>query len=658
MTSSPPPRPRSFATLLIANRGEIAVRIARTARAMGLRTVAVFSEADADMPHVTAADRAVCIGAGPAADSYLNIEKIIAAARRVGADAVHPGYGFLSENADFCEACAAAGLVFVGPPAAAIRAMADKARAKQMMLAAGVPCVPGYDGEDQSPARLVREADRIGYPVMIKAVAGGGGKGMRLVACAGDFPEALASARSEAAKAFGRGDVLLEKAIVAPRHVEAQVFADQQGNVVHLGDRDCSIQRRHQKVIEEAPAPGLDPSLRRLMAEAAVAAARAVGYVNAGTIEFLVDASDGFYFLEMNTRLQVEHPVTEMVTGLDLVEWQLRVAAGERLPLTQDAIRIRGHAIEARLYAEDPAADFLPQSGEVIAWEPPQGAGVRVDDGLRSGLRISTFYDPMIAKVIGYGRDREQATRRLTLALEDLTLAGLPTNRSFLLACLSHRAFAVGALSTGFIAEHIATTPAQPPSPSIALAAALLYARDADHQPPSLRGWRSAPWDEETIAFDCGGWSGRVGIAIERDGSYCVRVDGKPATVRLPENRGRRCRVQIDGVDEPITAIVSGAELYLTHRSVDFVVRERFTRSRAGETGGSSIVRAPMPGMIAAIIVEPNAHVEKGETLLVLSAMKMEFRVNAPIRGVVTAIHVSVGDQVPIRRALVEIQPD
>jgi geranyl-CoA carboxylase alpha subunit len=586
------------------------------------------------------------------------MERLIDAARRTGADALHPGYGFLSENADFGEACTDAGIVFIGPPARAIRAMADKAQAKEMMLAAGVPCVGGYQGEDQSAALFAREAERIGYPVMIKAVAGGGGKGMRLVGAASDFADALAQARSEAAKAFGRGDVLLEKAIVAPRHVEVQVFADHHGHVVLLGDRDCSIQRRHQKVIEEAPAPGLDPALRRRMGEAAVAATRAVGYVNAGTIEFLVDASGGFYFLEMNTRLQVEHPVTEMVTGLDLVEWQLRVAAGEPLPLQQDAIQIRGHAIEARLYAEDPAADFLPQSGQVIAWEPPQGPGIRVDHGLRSGVRISTFYDPMIAKVIAYGSDRDQAIRRLVLALEDATLAGLPTNRGFLLACLTSPAFAAGALSTSFIAEHVATAEAGPRLETVALAAALLYARLADRQPAALRGWRSAPWDLETLELECGGWSGRVGIAIAGDGTYTAHLDGKTTTVRLPEDRRDRCRVQIDGVDEPITAIGSGAELYLAHHGADFVVRERLTKSEEAATGGSVIVRAPMPGVVVAVNVAKDAQVDKGQTLLVLAAMKMELRIIAPIRGSVAAIHASAGDQVPIRRALVEIRPD
>ena len=653
------PHARPFGTVLIANRGEIAVRIARTARSMGYRTVAVFSEVDADMPHVAAADQAVAIGPAAATLSYLNAARLIEVARRTGADAVHPGYGFLSENAEFAEACAAAGLVFIGPSPAAIRAMADKARAKQLMLASGVPCVPGYDGHDQSPDVLSREAGRIGYPVMIKALAGGGGKGMRLVAALDDFADALASAKSEAVKAFGRGDVLLEKAIVAPRHVEVQVFADSHGHVVHLGDRDCSIQRRHQKVIEEAPAPGLDSALRRRMGEAAVQAARAVGYLNAGTIEFLVDSAGGVYFLEMNTRLQVEHPVTEQVTGLDLVEWQLRVAAGEKLPLTQDQVQISGHAVEARLYAEDPAAGFLPQSGDVMAFEPPAGPGVRIDHGLRSGLRISTYYDPMIAKVIGYGSDRDESTRRLRQALERVIVAGLPTNRGFLLACLTQPAFAEARLSTGFIADYFAERPALAPEPAtIALAAALLYARDAERQPASLRGWRSAPWGPETIDLECGDWSGRAGISISRGDTYRVTLAGSVMTLHLPPDPGNRRRVAIDGLDEEIVAVWSGRELFLTHRLADVVVRERKARSRDQQASGRSVVRAPMPGLVLAVNVAPQAHVEKGETLLILGAMKMELRVNTPVRGTVSAIYASAGEQVPIRHALVEIQPD
>jgi geranyl-CoA carboxylase alpha subunit len=648
---------RAFGTILIANRGEIAVRIARTARAMGYGTVAVYSDIDADMPHVTAADRAVNIGASAPSESYLNIAKLIDAAGRAGADGVHPGYGFLSENAEFAEACAAAGLVFIGPPPAAIRAMADKARAKHLMLGAKVPCVPGYEGEDQSPARLAREAEQIGYPVMIKATAGGGGKGMRLVAAPAEFGEALQAATSEAAKAFGRGDVLLEKAIVAPRHVEVQIFADSFGHVIHLGDRDCSIQRRHQKVIEEAPAPNLTPALRSRMGAAAVAAARAVGYVNAGTVEFLVDESGSFYFLEMNTRLQVEHPVTEAVTGLDLVAWQLLVASGEALPLAQDQVCIRGHAMEARLYAEDPAAGFLPQSGQVLAWEPPAGEGVRVDHGLRVGLTISTFYDPMIAKLIGSGRDRAEARRRLIQALERVTIAGLPTNRGFLLSCLAQPAFAEARLSTNFIAEHVTIAPqVTPPTTTIALAAALIYARDADRQPMGLRGWRSPPWGAETLALECGNWVGKVGVEMRAGDSYDVRVNDAAVTVHLPADRAQRCHVEIAGLMEEILAVWAGSELYLSHREMDLVFRESLARSRDHASSGHVMVRAPMPGLVMAVHVGPDAQVEKGETLLVLSAMKMELRVMAPVSGCVLAIRAAAGEQVPNRHVLVEMQ--
>ncbi|HXM31652.1 MAG TPA: biotin carboxylase N-terminal domain-containing protein, partial [Xanthobacteraceae bacterium] len=415
----------AFGKILIANRGEIALRIVRTARAMGYRTVAVYSDADREMPYVAFADEAVPIGSAPAAESYLSIEKIIASAKRTAADAIHPGYGFLSENADFAEVCAGTGLVFIGPPAAAIRLMGNKAAAKRRMIEAGVPCVPGYDGKDQSDEAFARAAAKIGFPVMVKAAAGGGGRGMRLVAEAARLTEALRSARAEASKAFGSAELILEKALAFARHVEIQVFGDRHGNIVHLGERDCSIQRRHQKVIEEALCPALSPALRRAMGEAAVAASRAVGYVSAGTVEFLLTPENEFYFLEMNTRLQVEHPVTEMITGRDLVEWQLRVAAGEALPLKQEAIAFHGHAIEARLCAEDPTRDFLPAAGKLLAWEVPSGTGIRVDHGLAPGVTVSPYYDSLLAKIVAYGATREEARRRLVAALNDTIALGI-----------------------------------------------------------------------------------------------------------------------------------------------------------------------------------------------------------------------------------------
>ncbi len=646
---------KPFDTVLIANRGEIAVRIIRTARALGYRTVAVYSEADAGMPHVLAADRAVCIGPPPATDSYLNSGRLIAAARQAGAEAVHPGYGFLSENADFAEACAAAGLVFVGPPPAAIRAMADKARAKAIMQEAGVPCVPGYDGADQSEAKLAAEARRIGYPVMIKAVAGGGGKGMRLVTDAADFGSAVASARSEATQAFGRGDVLLEKAIIAPRHVEVQVFGDQHGNVVHLGDRDCSIQRRHQKVIEEAPAPGLDSTLRDRMGRAAVEAARAVDYVGAGTVEFLVDAEGQFYFLEMNTRLQVEHPVTEMVTGLDLVAWQLRIAAGEVLPLKQAEVELSGHSIEVRLYAEDPETDFLPQSGDLLAWVPPDGVGIRTDHALRAGMAVSTFYDPMIAKVIAHGRNRAEATLRLRRALEHTVVLGLRTNRRFLLACLAHPAFTETQPTTRFIADHMPPAEPAPPAPAaIAVAATMMFSREAAGISAGLRFWRSRPWGEENLFLDCGTWCGKVAIISSGDDAYRLIVDGRAMQVRLlgPSH------VSIDGVEQGFSAVWAGSELHLCLQDADLVAVERPGGPQTAASSTSATVRAPMPGMIIAVHVAPDAHVAKGDILLVLSAMKMELRIASPASGRVTALHATVGAQVPIRHALAVIEPD
>ena len=444
----------SFGKILVANRGEIAWRIMRTARAMGYRTVAVYSDADKEAPHVAFADEAVRIGPSPVGESYLSIDRLLEAAHRSGADAIHPGYGFLSENEAFAAACEKAGLVFIGPPPAAIAAMGNKAAAKRRMIDAGVPCVPGYQGADQSDATLETEARKIGLPVMVKAAAGGGGRGMRLVERDADLPEAIRTARAEAQSAFGSGELILEKAVVDARHVEIQVFADAHGNVIHLGERDCSMQRRHQKVIEEAPSPAVDADLRGRMGAAAVAAARAIGYRGAGTVEFLLAADGAFYFLEMNTRLQVEHPVTEAITGQDLVAWQLKVAAGEKLPLAQAQVKFSGHAIEARLYAEDAYAGFLPQTGRVDVWRPATGAGIRVDHGMKDGLAISPFYDPMIAKLIAHGATREEARTRLVRALRETVVLGPTTNRHFLIRLLEHPEFAAGKATTAFIGKH------------------------------------------------------------------------------------------------------------------------------------------------------------------------------------------------------------
>ncbi len=521
-----------FASVLVANRGEIACRIIRAARAEGLRSVAVFSDADANAPHVRLADVAVRLGPSAPALSYLSIGALIDAAKATGADAVHPGYGFLAENADFAEGCAAAGLVFVGPPPAAIRAMGDKSAAKARMEAAGVPVAPGYHGDDQSLERFRREAERIGYPVMVKAAAGGGGRGMRIVRERADLDAALRACAAEAKSAFGDGRLLIERALLDARHVEVQIFGDMHGRIVPLGERDCSIQRRHQKVIEEAPSPAVSPGLREAMGAAAVKAAAAVGYVGAGTVEFLLDDKGRYYFLEMNTRIQVEHPVTECVTGVDLVRLQLRVAQGEPLPFAQGDVALRGHAIEARLYAEDPAADFLPSIGTLAAWRPASGEGVRIDAGVEAGYAVTPFYDSMLAKVVAHGATREEARGKLVGALKGTFVAGVVTNRDFLLHALERPEFVEGRATTAFVGE-APFAPAKPSRIALALASALIVARGPTPAPTAE--WRSAPL---RLAFD--GEERRVAVRRE-GGEIRVAVDGEDVAFqksRLPRGRG------------------------------------------------------------------------------------------------------------------------
>jgi geranyl-CoA carboxylase alpha subunit len=645
-------------TILIANRGEIAMRVVRTVKALGLRAVTVYSDADADWPHARAGDVSVPLGGSTAAESYLDIGKIIDAAQRAGAVAVHPGYGFLSESAPFAQACADAGLCFIGPSPHAIRAMGDKAEAKRLMMAAGVPCIPGYDGADQAEAVFVREAARLGYPVMLKATGGGGGKGMRLVHSPEALAEGIARARSEAVKSFGNGHLMIEKAVLAPRHIEVQVFADAHGQVVYLGDRDCSIQRRHQKIIEEAPAPGLSADLRRRLGEASVQAARSVDYLGAGTVEFLLTGRGDFYFLEMNTRLQVEHPVTELVTGQDLVAWQIAVAAGEPLPLKQEQIRIEGHAIEARLYAEDPEAGFLPQSGRIIDWQPPSGEGVRVDHGLCAGAVVSTFYDPMIAKVIGSGRDRAEATRRLVQALETFGVCGLRHNRRFLVEVLSARAFRDSHPSTAFLDDHsfVSVLPGKPQAADLAIAAFLLHQRASAPHSPDLRGWRSRPWLHEAITIDANGDACTLQLEHRSEGQCSVEVDGvKVALVCL--QAGAASRLRVDGLEESVQVAWDGATLHLTRRGVTLVAHERRADTTASRETNDSVALAPMPGSIAAVRAQVGDTVVKGQTLLVLEAMKMEHSIVAPVSGTVAALPVAVGQQVNMRQVLVEIGP-
>ena len=647
----------AFKKILIANRGEIAVRIARTARAMGYRTVAVYSDADRAMPHAAFADEAVPIGPAPAAESYLSIEKIIAASKRTGADAVHPGYGFLSENADFAEACSAANLVFIGPPAAAIRLMGNKAAAKRRMIEAGVPCVPGYDGKDQSDDAFARAAAKIGFPVMVKAAAGGGGRGMRLVTESARLAEALRAARTEALKAFGSDELILEKAVALARHVEIQVFGDRHGNIIHLGERDCSIQRRHQKVIEEALCPVLSPVLRRAMGEAAVAACKAVDYVSAGTVEFLL-AGKEFYFLEMNTRLQVEHPVTEMITGLDLVEWQLRIAAGEALPMKQEAVAFHGHAIEARLCAEDPAHDFLPASGKLLAWEAPSGAGIRVDHGLAPGVVVSPYYDSMLAKIVAHGATREEARRKLVAALQDTIALGIPTNRDFLIDCLSQSAFVAGEANTGFIEQHFpALKPSKPDLRMVALAAALMAGRTKYDEIPMLRNWRSSGVPSIFVLIGCGEERIAAELFVRGPHAYEVKCADESHTIEIRGEECVRLRFLSNGFEQTAQFAWDEGVLHLSAFGRTAIFEDVQITGTNAAIGGGNTALAPMAGRISAIRVKPGDEVGKGECLLVLEAMKMEHEVAAPRHGTIATVLVKAGEQVATRARLVELAP-
>jgi geranyl-CoA carboxylase alpha subunit len=607
----------SFSRILVANRGEIAWRVMRTAKVMGYRTVAVYSDADKDAPHVAFADEAVRIGPPPVGESYLNIDRILEAAHKSGADAVHPGYGFLSENEAFATACGKAGLVFIGPPPAAIAAMGNKAAAKRRMIDAGVPCVPGYQGADQSDNSLQNEARKIGLPVMVKAAAGGGGRGMRLVERDGDLGEAIRMARAEAAGAFGSGELILERAVIDARHVEIQVFADNHGSVIHLGERDCSVQRRHQKVIEEAPSPAVDADLRHRMGAAAVAAAKTIGYRGAGTVEFLLGSDGAFYFLEMNTRLQVA------ITGLDLVEWQLRVARGEPLPLKQDQVRLAGHAIEVRLYAEDAYAGFLPQTGRVDIWRPAAGPGLRIDHGVKDGLAISPFYDPMIAKVIAHGATREEARARLVRALHDTVVLGPTTNRHFLIRLLEHPEFAAGKATTAFIGKHAFPSPAVRDRHWL-LAASLLWRQSAERYPANLRGWRNSNPEPSPIKLAVGKTERTIPL---------TPADVSPETPPF-------C---IDGTDIVVD---------LDAHTVRFQDRTYLAPTSAAE-GSDGKLRAPMDGRIVAINVAAGDKVTRGQTLVVLEAMKIQHQLKAALDAEVESVAVREGQQVSNRTVLV-----
>lgn len=648
-----------FSSVLIANRGEIACRITRTAKTLGMRTIAVYSDADAHAVHVRLCDEAHRIGPAPPRESYLDIDRLIVVARRASADCVHPGYGFLAENAAFAEAVAAAGIVFVGPPPAAMRAMGLKDAAKTLMEKAGVPVVAGYHGDRQDPRFLKEKAYEIGYPVLIKPVAGGGGKGMRRVERHADFEDALAGALREAASAFGDARVLIEKYVASPRHIEIQVFADTHGNAIHLHERDCSLQRRHQKVIEEAPAPGMTAALRTTMGRAAVAAAQAVGYVGAGTVEFIADGAsglrpDGFWFMEMNTRLQVEHPVTEAITGLDLVDWQFRIAAGEPLPLAQKDVPLVGHAVEARLYAEDAERGFIPSTGRLAALELPSGQGIRVDSGVEAGMEVTPFYDPMIAKIIAHGASRDEALDRLADALERTLVVGPRTNAAFLAAVCRAAAFRAGEFDTAFIDRNLVALGAVPREPDRAAAAAALAHLVAQEQGRlAARAIRlgnvpNSPWSR----MDAFSLAGSQPTPLQ------ALVDGERVTARVTYERPAPS-VSVGGATaaDDTRLVEAGPILYALRHGRQTTVQIDDGPADLDHGGGDGVIRAPMHGKLLALLVDNGARVERGHRIAVIEAMKMEHTLTAPIAGIVGEIDAAVGQQIAEGARLMVIEP-
>ncbi|MFP5085628.1 acetyl/propionyl/methylcrotonyl-CoA carboxylase subunit alpha [Acinetobacter pittii] len=643
-----------FSKVLIANRGEIAVRVMQTAKAMGYQTVAVYSDADRHTRHVQEADEAVYIGASKVSESYLSIGKIIDACKKTGADAVHPGYGFLSENTDFAQACIDNQITFIGPTASAIELMGSKRLSKIAMIEAGVPCIPGYEGDRQDLEYLATQAEQIGFPIMVKASAGGGGRGMRLVQQASELVEALQTARSEAENAFGSGELILEKAVIAPRHVEIQVFGDTHGNYVYLFERDCSIQRRHQKVVEEAPCPVMTPELRQQMGEAAVAAAKACAYIGAGTVEFLLDTSGAFYFLEMNTRLQVEHPVTELITGLDLVEWQLRVANGEQLPLQQHELTLNGHAIEVRLYAEDPRQDFLPQTGQVLRWQPATLPNVRIDHGMLATDEVSPFYDPMVAKVIAYGKTREDAIRLLARAVDDCVLLGVNSNKQFLVNLLRHPIVVAGDTNTAFIQQHFQNDSSLHKQvlslETLAIAAALFS------QSKGTVAWQTGlgvslpltlKYDEQQIQLQLSSVNNTFTAQL-CDQTVCIEV-----LERTPE----QLVYLIDGVRRRVQYVLDGDQLYLDRENGNVAIRNvTYAVPEIADVAGDGNIRAPMDGAVVNILVNKGDQVVKGQTLLVLEAMKIQQQIKSDVDGVVEDVLGQQGQQVKKRQMLFSIQ--
>ena len=653
-----------FNKILIANRGEIAVRVIRTAKDLGFETVAVYSEADSGAPHVLTADEAVCIGPASVGESYLVADKIVDAAKRTGAGAVHPGYGFLSENCDFSQACADAGIVFIGPPAPAIELMGSKRLSKIAMIEAGVPCIPGYEGSDQNLDTLLSEAKRIGFPLMVKASAGGGGRGMRLVHEESELESQINTAKSEAENAFGSGELILERAVISPRHIEIQVFADQHGNAVYLGERDCSIQRRHQKVVEEAPSPFVDPELRKRMGEAAVQAAKACNYVGAGTVEFLVDAEKNFYFLEMNTRLQVEHPVTELITGTDLVEWQINVAAGAELPLTQDEITLTGHAIEVRLYAEDPRNQFLPQTGKIQRWSVSNAMGTRTDAGILEGQEVSPFYDPMLAKLIAYGSNREEARRRLIKLLKETVLFGVNVNTHFLSEVLKHSRFIDGEATTAFIEQDFNADPSMEEQASTPLATALacicLHKSKQTKNTVSsmLLGWSNSAASEWPYTLQFQDEELKLQVQ-ENDNLYKIKQaeSEETSSIKLISCDSEKIVIEQDGIRQTCQKLVTGDDIFLRIGSEDFQFKDttHVAKDAAGAAGNGQI-QASMDGAIIKVFAEAGQAVSKGDTLVILEAMKMEHPLKADIDGTVQSVLVTEGDQVKLRQLLVEVE--
>lgn len=664
----------NFTSILVANRGEIACRVIRTARQLGYRTIAVYSDVDAAAPHVQLADESVLIGPGPVTESYLVPDLILKAAEASGAQSIHPGYGFLSENAEFAEAVERAGLIFIGPTPAAIRVMGNKAESKRRMIDAGVPCIPGYEGLDQSNKTLLDEGSKLDLPIMVKAAAGGGGRGMRLVSELSELSNAIKLARAEAEGAFGSGELILETAIIKPRHVEIQVFADSKGNTIHLGERDCSVQRRHQKVVEEAPCPIMTAELREKMGQAAIDAAKSVNYRGAGTVEFLLDENNFFYFLEMNTRLQVEHPVTELITGQDLVALQLRVAQGEDLQLGQKDLKLDGHAIEVRLYTEDPSQDFMPASGPVHLWAPAVGDGIRIDDGIVTGQSISPFYDPMVAKIIGYGDTRESARLKLLIALKKTVLFGTPSNKDFLISCLERQSFIDGDATTAFISEEFSDEDmaVKPPTFSDSAVAACIdlvrehqsHSKTALSVSEKLRNWTNASplVSRKRYHFDDLIYDFSISPVEKNADEFCVSdiATGQCSIIKISNTSDIEAQVMVDG-DKHIATYLSlnRGELYCSIEGRGNFFKDMIIMDGAAqEIEGGGCVLSPMHGMLLEVLVKAGDSVSKGQTLAVLEAMKMHYEIQAEIDGTVIDVSAGMGDQVASDQLLFELKPD